>query len=72
MLCYAAMLCYAVLCEGSFDADTVIAIKAPSGTTLEVPDPDEGMEYPQRRYPIYPKSAAGPIEVFLVRQVHSI
>ena len=44
----------------------MIAIKAPSGTTLEVPDPDEGMEYPQRRYQIYLKSHAGPIEVFLV------
>jgi len=36
----------------AFAADTVIAIKAPSGTTLEVPDPDEGMEYPQRRYQV--------------------
>jgi len=53
----------------SFAQDTVIAIKAPSGTTLEVPDPDEGMEYPQRRYQIYLKSAAGPVEVFLVSHV---
>lgn len=50
----------------AFAPDTVIAIKAPSGTTLEVPDPDEGMEYPQRRYQIYLKSHKGPIEVFLV------
>ena len=40
----------------------------PSGTTLEVPDPDEGMEYPQRRYQIYLKSQSGPVEVFLVSQ----
>jgi len=53
----------------SFNADTVIAIKAPSGTTLEVPDPDEGMEYPQRRYQIYLKSQSGPVEVFLVSQL---
>lgn len=53
----------------SFAQDTVIAIKAPSGTTLEVPDPDEGMDYPQRRYQIYLKSAAGPVEVFLVSAV---
>ena len=52
----------------SFAPDTVIAIKAPSGTTLEVPDPDEGMEYPQRRYQIYLKSQSGPVEVFLVSQ----
>ena len=38
----------------------MIAIKAPSGTTLEVPDPDEGMEYPQRRYPIHPTLALAP------------
>lgn len=50
----------------AFAPDTVIAIKAPSGTTLEVPDPDEGMEYPQRRYQIYLKSQSGPVEVFLV------
>lgn len=50
----------------AFAADTVIAIKAPSGTTLEVPDPDEGMEYPQRRYQVYLKSTSGPVEVFLV------
>ena len=52
----------------AFAPDTVIAIKAPSGTTLEVPDPDEGMEYPQRRYQIYLKSQTGPVEVFLVSQ----
>lgn len=51
---------------GSFNNDTVIAIKAPSGTTLEVPDPDEGMDQGQRRYQIYLKSQTGPVEVFLV------
>ncbi|KAL1495839.1 hypothetical protein AB1Y20_016699 [Prymnesium parvum] len=45
---------------------TVIAIKAPSGSTLEVPDPDEGMTYPQRRYQIFLKSTMGPVEVVLV------
>ena len=53
------------------EQDTVIAIKAPSGTTLEVPDPDEGMEYPQRRYQIYLKSSSGPVEVFLVSHAES-
>ncbi|KAJ1628990.1 hypothetical protein T492DRAFT_132957 [Pavlovales sp. CCMP2436] len=46
--------------------DTLIAIKAPSGTTLEVPDPDEEMEYPNRRYQIFLKSNCGPIDIFLV------
>ena len=53
----------------SFEQDTVVAVKAPSGTTLEVPDPDEGMEYPQRRYQVYLKSTSGPVEVFLVSQL---
>lgn len=50
--------------------DTVIAIKAPSGTTLEVPDPDEGMSPGRRRFQIYlqsPDSASGPINVYLVQ-----
>jgi len=51
----------------AFATDTVIAIKAPSGTTLEVPDPDEGMDFPQRRYQIYLRSQSGPVEVFLVQ-----
>ena len=50
-----------------FEDATVMAIKAPMGTTLEVPDPDsfEG-ENGQRRYNIYLKSFYGPIDVFLV------
>ena len=56
----------------TFAMDTVIAIKAPSGTTLEVPDPDEGMEHPQRRYQIYLKSQTGPVEVFLVSPTNEI
>jgi len=50
-----------------FQEATVMAIKAPMGTTLEVPDPDsfEG-ENGQRRYNIYLKSLYGPIDVFLV------
>lgn len=30
--------------------DTVFAVKAPQGTTLEVPDPDEGLASGERRY----------------------
>jgi len=60
-----------LLSQSPVVADTVIAIKAPSGTTLEVPDPDEGMEYPQRRYQIYLKSTMGPVEVYLVSPVDS-
>lgn len=45
---------------------TVLAIRAPSGTMLTVPDPDEGMEYPNRRYQIHLKSPSAPIKVYLL------
>ncbi|XP_077235647.1 transcription factor E2FB-like [Tasmannia lanceolata] len=51
-----------------FQNETLIAIKAPHGTTLEVPDPDEAVEYPQRRYRIVLRSTMGPIDVYLVSQ----
>ncbi|XP_027773509.1 transcription factor E2FB-like isoform X2 [Solanum pennellii] len=46
--------------------DTLIAIKAPHGTSLEVPDPDEAVDYPERRYRIVFRSTMGPIDVYLV------
>lgn len=52
----------------SFQNETLIAIKAPHGTTLEVPDPDEAVDYPQRRYRIVLRSTMGPIDVYLVSQ----
>ncbi|CAI0391341.1 unnamed protein product [Linum tenue] len=45
--------------------ETLIAIKAPHGTTLEVPDPAEAVDYPQRRYRIILRSTMGPIDVYL-------
>ncbi|GFQ05750.1 transcription factor e2fb [Phtheirospermum japonicum] len=51
-----------------FQNETLIAIKAPHGTTLEVPDPDESVDYPQRRYKIVLRSTMGPIDVYLVSQ----
>ncbi|KAK6144185.1 hypothetical protein DH2020_021005 [Rehmannia glutinosa] len=51
-----------------FQNETLIAIKAPHGTTLEVPDPDEAVDYPQRRYRIVLRSTMGPIDVYLVSQ----
>lgn len=41
--------------------DTLIAIKAPSGTDLEVPYPDETNFDGERRYQIFLKSSSGPI-----------
>ncbi|KAK3025884.1 hypothetical protein RJ639_041681 [Escallonia herrerae] len=51
-----------------FQNETLIAIKAPHGTTLEVPDPDEAVDYAQRRYRIILRSTMGPIDVYLVSQ----
>jgi len=42
-----------------FTSDTVVAIRAPSGTSLEVPDPDEGMRPGMRRFQIF-LSSKGP------------
>eukprot|EP00123_Amoebidium_parasiticum_P014679 comp22597_c0_seq1/m.34634 comp22597_c0_seq1/g.34634 ORF comp22597_c0_seq1/g.34634 comp22597_c0_seq1/m.34634 type:complete len:343 (-) comp22597_c0_seq1:313-1341(-) len=50
----------------SFKQDTLITIKAPSGTRLEVPDPDETVEASRRKYQIYLKSSGGAIDVYLV------
>jgi transcription factor E2F3 len=40
----------------SFKDQSVMAIKAPPGTTLEVPDPDEGMPSGKRRFQIFLKA----------------
>ncbi|KAG7573776.1 E2F/DP family winged-helix DNA-binding domain [Arabidopsis suecica] len=51
-----------------FQNQTLIAVKAPHGTTLEVPDPDEAVDHPQRRYRIILRSTMGPIDVYLVSE----
>ncbi|XP_047982970.1 transcription factor E2FB-like isoform X2 [Salvia hispanica] len=55
-----------------FENETLIAIKAPHGTTLEVPEPDEAGDFPQRRYKIVLRSTMGPIDVYLVSQFEEI
>ncbi|XP_069822563.1 transcription factor E2F4 [Dendropsophus ebraccatus] len=49
-----------------FRGDTLLAIKAPSGTCLEVPVP-EGING-QKKFQIHLKSSTGPIEVLLVNK----
>ncbi|XP_030059597.1 transcription factor E2F4 isoform X2 [Microcaecilia unicolor] len=49
-----------------FKGDTLLAIRAPSGTRLEVPIP-EGLNG-QKKYQIHLKSTAGPIDVLLVNK----
>eukprot|EP01121_Diplochlamys_sp_Union-15-3_P007476 TRINITY_DN1902_c0_g1_i4.p1 TRINITY_DN1902_c0_g1~~TRINITY_DN1902_c0_g1_i4.p1 ORF type:complete len:133 (-),score=29.98 TRINITY_DN1902_c0_g1_i4:89-487(-) len=51
----------------SLNDQIVIAVRAPAGTKLEVPDPDEDMAPGKRRYQIFMKSPGGEIEVLLVR-----
>eukprot|EP00644_Phytophthora_capsici_P008022 jgi/Phyca11/530183/estExt2_fgenesh1_pm.C_PHYCAscaffold_580018 len=53
--------------QENFADQCVMAIKAPPGTTLEVPDPDEGLPAGKRRFQIFLKSTDGPVDVYLVR-----
>lgn len=53
-----------------FTEDTLLAVKAPYGSTLEVPDPDEGMAPGRRRHEIQLSSRAGPIDVFLIQDAN--
>jgi len=50
----------------SMNGQTAIAIKAPAGTKLEVPDPDEGMDSGERRYQIYLCNEEEPIDVYIM------
>lgn len=52
---------------GAFKGDTLLAIRAPIGTQLEVPIP-EAVLNGQRKYQIRLKSSTGPIEVLLVNK----
>eukprot|EP00511_Aplanochytrium_stocchinoi_P000699 CAMPEP_0204828458 /NCGR_PEP_ID=MMETSP1346-20131115/6226_1 /ASSEMBLY_ACC=CAM_ASM_000771 /TAXON_ID=215587 /ORGANISM="Aplanochytrium stocchinoi, Strain GSBS06" /LENGTH=416 /DNA_ID=CAMNT_0051957541 /DNA_START=58 /DNA_END=1308 /DNA_ORIENTATION=- len=54
-----------------FKNQTLIAVNAPAGSSLEVPDPDEGMPPGQRRYQIFLKSSSVPMEIYLVNATHS-
>ncbi|KAK9808669.1 hypothetical protein WJX72_001605 [[Myrmecia] bisecta] len=49
--------------------DILLAVKAPQGTTLEVPDPDQ--DNGERRYRIILKSYSSPIDVWLVSSNHN-
>ncbi|XP_010778982.1 transcription factor E2F4 isoform X2 [Notothenia coriiceps] len=52
---------------GAFKGDTLLAIRAPIGTQLEVPIP-ESILNGQKKYQIRLKSSSGPIEVLLVNK----
>ncbi|KAM3608942.1 uncharacterized protein V6R79_007199 [Siganus canaliculatus] len=63
---FTAFVCHEDLC-GAFKGDTLLAIRAPIGTQLEVPIP-EAVLNGQRKYQIRLKSSSGPIEVLLVNK----
>eukprot|EP00753_Platysulcus_tardus_P012683 PLAT3514.6.p2 GENE.PLAT3514.6~~PLAT3514.6.p2 ORF type:complete len:216 (+),score=85.98 PLAT3514.6:512-1159(+) len=45
---------------------TVVAVCAPRHSTLEVPDPDEGLPHGTRRYEIHLRSTGAPIDISVV------
>ncbi|XP_057973134.1 transcription factor E2FC [Malania oleifera] len=49
-----------------FQNQTLIAIKAPQASSVEVPDPDEDVTFPQRQFRIIVRSTTGPIDVYLL------
>jgi len=51
----------------SLSEDTVVAVRAPAGTMLDVPDPDEGMKPGTRRFQMFLKSPGDKVDVFLVQ-----
>ncbi|KAF3323857.1 transcription factor E2FB-like isoform X2 [Carex littledalei] len=53
-----------------FQNSMLVAIKAPHGSSVEVPDPDEGVEFPQRHYQILMRSSTGPIDCYLISNNH--
>ncbi|KAG7599726.1 E2F/DP family winged-helix DNA-binding domain [Arabidopsis suecica] len=48
-----------------FQNQTLLAVKAPTASYIEVPDPDE-MRFPQRQYRMVIRSRMGPIDVYLL------
>ncbi|KAF7141074.1 hypothetical protein RHSIM_Rhsim06G0022000 [Rhododendron simsii] len=49
-----------------FKNQTLIAIKAPHGSSLEVPDPDEDISYAEKQFRLIVRSTTGPIDVYLL------
>lgn len=49
-----------------FQNQTLIAIKAPQASYIEVPDPDEDISFPKRQYTMIVRSTTGPIDVYLL------
>ncbi|KAJ7966859.1 Transcription factor [Quillaja saponaria] len=68
---------YLFLTEGDilrlpcFQNQTLIAIKAPQASYIEVPDPDEDNGFPQWQYKMIIRSTTGPIDLYLLSKHNS-
>ncbi|KAK9129542.1 hypothetical protein Sjap_010029 [Stephania japonica] len=51
-----------------FQNKTLIAIQAPKASCIEVPDPDQDIDYPQRQFQLIVRSTTGPINLYLLRE----
>ncbi|XP_010539053.1 PREDICTED: transcription factor E2FC-like [Tarenaya hassleriana] len=49
-----------------FQNRMLLAVKAPIASSIEVPDPDEDIGFPQRQYRMVVRSTMGPIDVYLI------
>ncbi|KAK9266188.1 hypothetical protein L1049_025752 [Liquidambar formosana] len=49
-----------------FQNQTLIAVKAPQASYVEVPDPDEDISFPERQFRIIIRSTTGPIDLYLL------
>ncbi|KAF6142918.1 hypothetical protein GIB67_003874 [Kingdonia uniflora] len=54
-----------ILSPPCFQNETLIAIKAPKASSIEVPDPDQDIDYP-RQFQMIVRSTTGPIDLYLV------
>ncbi|XP_010530521.1 PREDICTED: transcription factor E2FC-like [Tarenaya hassleriana] len=49
-----------------FQNQMLLAVKAPVASSIEVPDPDEDISFPQPQYRMVVRSTMGPIDVYLI------
>ncbi|KAK9165206.1 hypothetical protein Scep_000397 [Stephania cephalantha] len=51
-----------------FQNKTIVAIQAPKASCIEVPDPDQDIDYLQRQFRLIVRSTTGPINLYLLRK----
>ncbi|KAJ0025188.1 hypothetical protein Pint_09387 [Pistacia integerrima] len=54
-----------------FQNETLIAVKAPQASYIEVPDPDEDIGFPKSQYKMIVRSTTGPIDLYLLSKYQS-